>query len=67
MWRLAADGYRGSGGAYSATPVQYREIDAAWSKQDAENKFYQIMRIIPDDEHGNFGSGREALPMEVEE
>ena len=67
MWRLAADGYRGSGGAYSATPVQYREIDAAWSKRDSENKFYQIMRIIPDDEHGNFGLGRESLPMEVEE
>lgn len=67
MWRLAADGYRNGEGAYSATPVKYREINEEWCSVDSENKFYQIMRITPDDEHGNFGVGKEAFPMAVEE
>ena len=67
MWRLAADGYRGSGGAYSATPVQYGEIDELWCRRDSEKKFYQIMRIIPDDEHGNFGLDRDIYPIGTEE
>ena len=67
MWRLAADGYKGSGGAYSATPVRYGEVTEQWCKQDAHKKFYQIIRFVPDDEHGNFGVGRIIYPIGTEE
>ena len=64
MHRLAADGYRTTDGRWSATPMQWIEIDEQTIPAYQENTLYRGYGVISAD--GSYGGGRPSLPVVIE-
>ncbi|WP_428265683.1 peptidoglycan-binding domain-containing protein [Haliangium sp.] len=67
MYRIAADGYKSKTQGYSGTAMEWTSFDAAAAEADAKKRIYQVFRVSPDDDKGNFGQGRPLCPVVLED
>lgn len=49
MYRIAADGYKSKSGAYSASPMKWKELDENWAASDLVKHAYRGYCITPPD------------------
>jgi hypothetical protein len=64
LYRLAADGFKGANGAYSAKAMRWIAIDDAWIETNARKHLYRGYGVVSKD--GTYGEGGDLCSVEVE-